>query len=245
MQTPTTTTRLASGARVSTCSSIPGIPTHSKTTGAGWSAAPASSAARLTCCHPGTLRSRSMVLTAKSSSSGAVVRQPRPGAAVHGDSVVGSTTTSAPQSRASRRRAAEGSLATTVRTPRALSCRITARPTGPQPSTIAVSRFPTSPRRTACSATAIGSVRAARSSSSLSGTTWAIDASTSTCSAYPPGASGESPIGCTPSAPRTKGKATTREPIGNERAVPRPCATTSPHSSCPRTVASVDRMLWA
>ena len=83
-----------------------------------------------------------------------------------------------------------------VRTPRAFSQQITARPTGPQPSTIATSRRETEDLLTACSATAIGSVSTATSGDSPLGTTNDIDCSTSTCSAYPPGASGESPIGC-------------------------------------------------
>ena len=70
-----------------------------------------------------------------------------------------------------------------MRTPRALSQQITARPTGPQPSTIATSFFETSPRLTACSATAIGSVRTATSGASPLGTTKDSDCSASTCSA--------------------------------------------------------------
>ena len=50
-----------------------------------------------------------------------------------------------------------------MRTPFAFRSRITARPTGPHPITIATVRLPTSPRRTACHATAIGSVSAATS----------------------------------------------------------------------------------
>ena len=118
----------------------------------------------------------------------------------YGDSSVGSTTTSAPQLDASARRPAERSDATTVRTPRAFSQQITARPTGPQPSTIATSRRETEDWLTACSATAIGSVSTATSGDSPLGTTNDIDCSTSTCSAYPPGASGESPIGCASAA---------------------------------------------
>ncbi len=92
-----------------------------------------------------------------------------------------------------------------MRTPRALSQQMTARPTGPQPSTIATSFVDTSPRLTACSATAMGSVRAATSGASPLGTTKDSDCSASTCSAYPPGASGESPVGCTsPSTPQQR-----------------------------------------
>ena len=55
---------------------------------------------------------------------------------------------------------AEKSLATTVRTPWALSRQIMASPIGPQPMTIATSRLPISLRRTACQPIAIGSVSA-------------------------------------------------------------------------------------
>ena len=81
-----------------------------------------------------------------------------------------------------------------VAAPRALSWQITASPTGPQPITIAVSFLVISLRRTACRATAIGSVSAATSAESPLGTGKVRDASTSTRSAYPPGASGESPV---------------------------------------------------
>ena len=59
----------------------------------------------------------------------------------------------------------------------------TASPIGPQPITIATSRLLTSPRRTACQATAIGSVSAAASGDSPLGTGSASDCSTSICSA--------------------------------------------------------------
>ena len=81
---------------------------------------------------------------------GDVVRCPWSADAAYGESSAGSTTTSAPHAVASARRPAEKSLAITVRTPRALSGQITARPIGPQPMTIATVRFLTSPRRTAC-----------------------------------------------------------------------------------------------
>ena len=64
--------------------------------------------------------------------------------------------------------------------------------------TTAVSRLVTSARRTACSATAIGSVSAAVSIGRPLGTGNVSDASTSTRSAYPPGANGERPVRCTP-----------------------------------------------
>ena len=67
----------------------------------------------------------------------AVVSRP-PSRATHAP---GSTTMSAPQAVASSRRPAEKSLATTVPTPCALSIAMTARPTGPQPITIASSPF--------------------------------------------------------------------------------------------------------
>ena len=60
---------------------------------------------------------------------------------------------------------------------------MTASPTGPQPITIAVSPFLISLRRTACNATAIGSVSAAMSIDSPFGTGKVIAASTRTCSA--------------------------------------------------------------
>ena len=60
---------------------------------------------------------------------------------------------------------------------------MTASPTGPQPRTMATSRLPISLRRTACRATAIGSVSAAMSGASPLGTTKLIAASTTTCSA--------------------------------------------------------------
>ncbi len=108
-------------------------------TGPDGDAAPAASAARKTCCQPGTRRSLSMEPSAKRNRSGAEVTCLDP-ATAYGDSSVGSTTTCAPQRAARARRPAERSEATIVRTPRALSQQITARPTGPQPSTIATSR---------------------------------------------------------------------------------------------------------
>ena len=61
--------------------------------------------------------------------------------------------------------------------------RITPSPTGPQPITSATVFLPTSPRRTAWWATAIGSVIAATSVESPLGTGSIIDSSTSSCSA--------------------------------------------------------------
>ena len=90
---------------------------------------------------------------------------------------------SAPQAVASARRPGEKSLAITVRTPCAFSMQITARPIGPQPITIATSRLPTSPRRTACRPTAIGSVSAAIWGANPFGTGNVSDCSTRSCSA--------------------------------------------------------------
>jgi hypothetical protein len=59
----------------------------------------------------------------------------------------------------------------------------TARPIGPHPITTATWFLPTAPRRTACSATAIGSVSAATSVGNPFGTGRASDSSTSICSA--------------------------------------------------------------
>ena len=103
--------------------------------------------------------------------------------ASYGESTAGSTTTSAPIAVASARRPGEKSLATTVRTPEALSIAITPSPIGPQPMTIAVWPLPTWPRRTACSATAIGSVSAAVAGASPLGTANVSASCTSTCSA--------------------------------------------------------------
>ena len=57
---------------------------------------------------------------------------------------------------------------------------MTASPTGPQPTTIATSRLPISLRRTACNATAIGSVSAATSGERPLGTMKLIEASANT-----------------------------------------------------------------
>jgi hypothetical protein len=89
---------------------------------------------------------------------------------------------------------------------------ITARPTGPQPITIATSRFPTSPRRTAWRPTAIGSVSAPRSAEMPFGTGHMSDSSTTIRSAYAPGASVDSPIPCTSPPRRSSGIATTGAP---------------------------------
>ncbi len=101
----------------------------------------------------------------------------------------------------------------TVFTPCALSIRMTASPIGPQPITTAVSPLPTLPRRTACHATASGSVMAAASALTLSGTGKVSDSWTTTFSAYPPGAFAARPVmPATPSV-RTIGSATTNCPF--------------------------------
>ena len=121
--------------------------------------------------------------TARSNSAGASVMVPLAVAASYGESTAGSTTTSAPQRFARARRPGEKSLATMVFTPRALRWQMTARPSGPQPMTTAVSRREMSLRRTACNATAMGSVSAATSIDRPLGMANVIDASASVCSA--------------------------------------------------------------
>ena len=173
--TPTTTTRDSSGALSTIDSITPGTPTHSKITGCFGPGAellgrapdvpPADR-------QPTQLLARADRELERGGEVGQVPALARRG--VRGV-LLGSTTTSAPHARASSRRPGEKSLATTVRTPLALSIRITPRPTGPQPITIATCRLPTSPRRTACQATAIGSVSAATSGASPFGTASIID----------------------------------------------------------------------
>ena len=67
-------------------------------------------------------------------------------------------------------------------------------------------------RRTACSATAIGSVSAAVSTSRPLGTRKLSDASASIRSAYAPGACGDRPVGCTAPCALSKGNDTTAVP---------------------------------
>ena len=149
---------------------------------------------------------------------------------------------SAPHLCARARRPGEKSLATMVSTPSALSWQITARPTGPQPITTAVSRLLISLRRTACRATAIGSVSAATSISRPLGTANVMDASTRTRSAYPPGANGDRPVSCTPPCARTIGKDTTRVPVLRPFAALGPRSATTPANSWPITVGVLRRM---
>ena len=62
--------------------------------------------------------------------------------------------------------------------------------------------------------TAIGSVRAATSGASPFGTGTARDSSTTSCSAYAPGAAAERPIAWTSLPRRSSGRATTGVPGG-------------------------------
>ena len=71
----------------------------------------------------------------------------------------------------------------TIRTPAALRTLTTARPIGPQPTTMAGVRLDISARRTACRATAIGSVRTAATAGRPFGTGSINDSSTRTSSA--------------------------------------------------------------
>ena len=141
MQTPTTTTFVASGAPVMTWSSRPGTPTHSNTTGCLGVVRPASSARSQIRVHgiSGIARSFSMLETPSSKRSVAFSMWPvrRVLSASHGDRCAGSTTMSAPIAVASARRPGDRSLAMIVRTPVALSMPMTASPTGPHPTTTA------------------------------------------------------------------------------------------------------------
>ena len=103
-----------------------------------------------------------------------------------------------------------------------MSIRITARPIGPQPITTAVSFLRTALRRTACQATAIGSVRAAVSGESPFGTSMVSDSWTSTRSAYAPGALADRPVICTFSPIRIIGSDTTGVPVAQALRVPGP-----------------------
>ena len=129
---------------------------------------------------------------------------------------------SAPHTSASARRPGDKSLAITLFTPRALSIRITASPIGPHPMTTAVSRLRTPLRRTACQATANGSVSAAVSGLSPLGTSIVKGSCTSTRSANAPGAFAESPVICTLPSSWTIGSDTTGVPLAQDFRVPGP-----------------------
>ncbi len=118
---------------------------------------------------------------------------------------------------------------------------MTDSPIGPQPMTIATLRLRTSPRRTACQATAIGSVSAATSEPRPLGTGIISDSSTSSCSAKAPGACTDRPTVSTPRLPRKSGRATTGVPVGELFRHWGPCSTTSPQNSWPKTIGSSER----
>ena len=107
---------------------------------------------------------------------------------------------------------------------------------------MAVSPFFTSARRTACRATAIGSVNAAMSAGSPLGTGKVSEASTRTRSAYPPGANGDSPVNWTAPWERTSGKETTVIPSRSFLGVLRPRSEITPQNSWPITVGVSRRM---
>ena len=88
--------------------------------------------------------------------------------------------------------------------------------------TTAVSRLRTRLRRTACQATAIGSVSAAVSGASPLGTSIVRDSWTSTRSAYAPGALADRPVICTLSPIRIIGSDTTGVPVAQALRVPGP-----------------------
>ena len=186
MQTPTTTTRENSGApsmiAVDHAGHADALEDHralrarrraSRPRARRATTAPAAAAASPSCRPRARARAGSVRQVA-------AARRPRR----TGESCCGSTTTSAPQAVASARRPGEKSLATTVRTPLALSMQDhgRGRPARSR-SRSRRRRLPTSPRRTACQATAIGSVSAATSGGSPFGTGSISDSSTSTCSA--------------------------------------------------------------
>ncbi|MNN48013.1 hypothetical protein D3C81_1624630 [compost metagenome] len=170
MHTPTPTIRENKGAPSIICCKTPGTPTHSKITGR-FGKAPNLSIMRHP-CHQGkrvacNLSNSPMPILIASET---LPSKPNSFQLANGDVSFGSTTISAPHCSASLRRFGEKSLATTVLTPAALSIKITPNPTGPQPITIAGSLVLTRLRRTACNATAIGSVMAALSASRPLGT---------------------------------------------------------------------------
>ena len=174
MQTPTTTTRENSGALGDDPVDHARARRRTRRPPGRFGLAPSASAARQT-CRQGTGQPPQLLHRADARARGppgarrrgARARRPPRTASPR----PGSTTTSAPQARASARRPG-GEVARDhgARRRCALSMQITARPTGPQPITIATVPFLTSPRRTACQPTAIGSVSAASSGASPFGT---------------------------------------------------------------------------
>ena len=165
MHTPTTTIRLCGGPSAISDWSMPGTPTASKITGSG-TVAPSMADPM-----------RSMTVRA----------MPKSDQRSCGDPSAGSITSSAPNASARRRRVGEKSAASTGPWPRPLSAAMTASPTGPQPTTRQGWPGLSPARPTACSPTASGSVRAARSVSSASGTGSSSSSWSTMCSASAPG----------------------------------------------------------
>ena len=166
MQTPTTTTRENSGAPAMISSIIARHPDALEDHGVlrRRGAEPVASAPGV----PPADRQRGSASRRRrrraSSAVGRSMRWPGPRPRRTATSSPGSMTTSAPHAR--RQRAASGARNRWRRScarPSPSAGRMTASPTGPQPITIATVRFSTSPRRTACQPTAIGSVSAATS----------------------------------------------------------------------------------
>ena len=113
-------------------------------------------------CAGATRISSSIMPGTPTASNTAIWRSPP--TRVHAANAVssrGSTTSWAPIVTASARRAGERSAATIGATPSRRRAAITARPTGPQPTTTAPSPACSPERLTACRPTAIGSVSAA------------------------------------------------------------------------------------
>ena len=132
-----------------------------------------------------------------------------------------------------------------MRTPRALSQQMTARPTGPQPSTIATSFFDTSPRLTACSATAMGSVRAATSGREPVGHDEGQRLLGEHLLGVPTGRQRRQPGRVHVAVDRAdSGKTATWAPSRNSLRTPRPRSRTSPTNSWPITVGVERRMNW-
>ncbi len=142
MQTPATTMRAPAARSRMILSRMPGTPTHSKTTAGRRSAGPAAQA-----CDGRPKAPRSIARDAPRD------RRRR-----------------APPSARPARGAGEKSAATIGSAPRSRSAAITARPTGPQPTTSGASSGSRRAFSTACKPTAIGSVSAACSVASPFGT---------------------------------------------------------------------------